>query len=240
MLFPVGRYQDPQNLPGLAQLMTDVWDEGTTSRSGEQIAAQLAGLGASLSLATGWDTTTAELFTLKHQLGKALEIYADVLQHPAFPAAEVERQRLAVLGNLTEIRDQPPTLAYMAANQLVFGKDSPYGQPQFGTRTALKKLSRDDLVNFYHQFIRPEDAVLIAVGDITLAELTEQLEKVLGQWRPAPPKQWHGDYKGEGAETKSKQPGLVLIDMPGRRSRWWSLPCRAPSASRPTISPSRC
>ena len=66
-----------------------------------------AGIGASLSLGTDSDTTTARLFTLKRQLGKALEIFADVLRNPTFPQAELNRQRAVRLARLTQVRDEP-------------------------------------------------------------------------------------------------------------------------------------
>ena len=62
-----------------------VWDEGTAKRSAEEIASQLGGMGASISVSADWDTTSARLFSLKRHLPKALEIFADVLREPSFP-----------------------------------------------------------------------------------------------------------------------------------------------------------
>ena len=62
LVFPVGRWQDPADKPGLCSMMTALWDEGTERRSSEEIAAQLAGIGASLSISTDWDTTSRKAF----------------------------------------------------------------------------------------------------------------------------------------------------------------------------------
>jgi len=80
-----GDSADPPQKSGLTSLLTSVWDEGTARRTADQIADELAGIGASLSITAGWDTTTARLFTLKQHLPKALDVYADVLRNPAFP-----------------------------------------------------------------------------------------------------------------------------------------------------------
>ena len=49
-------------------------------------------------------------------------------------------------------------------------------------RQALRSLTREDIEQFYRGHIGPEKAGLIAVGDITMEELTAELEKVLGGW----------------------------------------------------------
>ena len=64
-----------------------VWDEGTAKRSAEEIASELGGMGASLSVSADWDTTSVRLFCLKRHLPKALEIFADVLRGPSLPRA---------------------------------------------------------------------------------------------------------------------------------------------------------
>ena len=47
VVFPVGTSSDPADKPGLVDLMAAVWDEGTQTRSSEQIAEALANIGAS-------------------------------------------------------------------------------------------------------------------------------------------------------------------------------------------------
>lgn len=193
-------------------MMTDLWDEGTVRRSSEEISAELGGIGASLSLGSDWDTTSARLFTLKRQLGKALDIYADVLRHPTFPKSELERQRANRLAHLTQVRDEPVLLAGMAVNELLYGPGHPYGRPMVGNAKTLKALTRNNIEQFYRQRIRPEDAGLIVVGDITMDELTNELEKVLGGWKSAAGSRPAADFP---ALPPAQPTRLVLVDKPG-------------------------
>ncbi len=82
VVFPAGRADE--RTPGLAEMTAAVWDEGTATRSAEEIASQLGGMGASVSISADWDTTSVRLFSLKRHLAKSLEIFADVLRAPAF------------------------------------------------------------------------------------------------------------------------------------------------------------
>ncbi|MGA2065831.1 MAG: pitrilysin family protein [Thermoguttaceae bacterium] len=237
LVFPAGSAQDPggvvlfeatpdpaeplvrfdQNLPaqpGLAEMTAAVWDEGTRRRSAEQIATELTDLGATLSMACEWDATSARLFTLKRHLAKALDVYADVLREPAFPTAELARQRAMAEGRLAQFRNEPLVLAPMAVNQLLYGANHPYGHPQWGNPAVLEQFTPDALRNFYQTFMRPEQAGLIVVGDITMAELTAALENVLRGWASAGPARRLADVAFP--PVPPQQPTrLVLVDKPG-------------------------
>jgi zinc protease len=208
--FPFGRADDPAEKLGLAGLTSSVWDEGTEKRTSEQIAEQLADIGASLSIGTGLDDTSARLYTLKRHLGKALEIFSDVVEHPNFPDAELERQRNMVLGRLVQIRNEPVALAALAVAQTIYGYDHPYGRPSQGTIDSLKSITRKDLENFHNAGADPEQATIIVVGDTSLDEIKVELEKVFSGWKRS----------GRMSETKFSSPtvqpaAVTLVDKPG-------------------------
>ena len=133
---------------------------------------------------------------MKRHLGKALEIFSDVLQHPVFPEAELDRQRNMALGRLVQVRNEPTALAALAVNQTIYGYDHPYGQPGQGTSSSLKSITRNDLKNFHQAAADPRQATIIAVGDTTLEEITRELEKVFSGWK----------NPGKTSETKFSPP----------------------------------
>ena len=178
-----GRSGDPPQKLGLTSLLASVWDEGTASRTADQIADELAGLGASLSITAGWDTSTARLFTLKQHLPKALDIYADVLRNPAFPQQELAREKSKALARLVQLGDEPLVLSQLATAQLLYGPEHPYGRSPYGTRASLTSIGRGDLEAAYRSRVRPEQSTLIAVGDVTPEELVPVLEAALGGWK---------------------------------------------------------
>jgi zinc protease len=206
-----GRSADPPQKSGLTSLLTSVWDEGTARRTADQITDELAGIGASLSITSGWDTTMARLFTLKQHLDKALDVYADVLRNPAFPREELIREKSKALARLVQLRDDPMALSQLATAALLYGPQHPYGRSPYGTHASLASISRGDLEAAYHERVRPEDAALIAVGDVTSEELVPALEAALGGWKAA----------GKPAPATLPQPPaekptrLVLVDKPG-------------------------
>jgi zinc protease len=192
--------------------MTEVWPEGTNRRTAEQIADELAALGASLSIGAGWDSSSARLLSLKRHLPKALDVYADVLRNPAFPEAELAREKNIALSRLVQIRQEPNALAQLAVAATLYGPSHPYGHPYCGTETTLRSIARADLLECYQKQVRPEQATLIAVGDITIAELAPQLEKVFAGWKATaadrPPEKLP-------EPPAAKPTRIVLVDKPG-------------------------
>jgi zinc protease len=210
-VFRTGRSTDPADKLGLTALLTAVWDEGTSRRTAEQISDELAGIGASLSIAADSDSSSARLYSLKRHLPKALDVYADVLRNPTFPDAELEREKNKALARLVQVRDDPNSLAQLAMAASLYGPNHPYGQSPYGTPSTIPSITRLDLEDCYRIHARPEQATLIAVGDTTVAELVPQLEKVFASW------------KSSAAPAAAKLPTLpaakptriVLIDKPG-------------------------
>lgn len=212
LVLDVGRSSDPADKPGLANLLAAAWDEGTARRTADQIADELAGMGASLSIGADWDTAGARLFTLKRHLPRALDVYADVLRNPAFPEKEVEREKNIVLGRLVQMRDDPASLAHLAVGAVLYGPAHPYGRPPLGTPAAVRAMGRADLEAFYRAKVRPERATLVAAGDVTLAELVPELEKAFAGWKGAGD---GGEDRGLAPPPPPKPTHIVLVDKPG-------------------------
>ena len=77
------------------------------------------------------------LLSLRSTFAQALDVLADVAQHPAFPTAEVERQRAARLGALTQQRDDPAQVAAVAAASALYGAKHPYGYGRAESLAAM-------------------------------------------------------------------------------------------------------
>lgn len=210
LMLPGGRATDPADQPGLATITAAVWDEGTQHRTAEQLADELAALGASLSIDADWGSTNARLFTLKRQLPAALDLYADVLRHPTFPDAELGRIKNRVRGYFVQLRDEPTLLGQLALMQELYGPAHPYGYPQYGTPHGVAALTAAQLRENYARTVNPQQATLVAVGDVTAAELVPQLEERLADWKTAAAVAPRGLPPPLAAAAR-----VVLVDKPG-------------------------
>jgi zinc protease len=204
-----GSDANPDELPGLAGFTAQMLQEGTATRSAPRIADEVAQLGAFLGSGSSTDASTVSLLSLRANFAQALDVLADVALHPAFPTAEVERQRADRIGALAQQRDDPALVAAVAASGALYGAKHPYGYGQLGTEQAIRAATRDDLYQFWRRHYLPANAALIVSGDITLDELRSLAETRFGGWpRVLPSPMLPGDAEG----TKAR---LVMVDKPG-------------------------
>jgi zinc protease len=204
-----GSDANPTDRPGLANFTAAMLDEGTATRTAPEIADAVAQLGATLTTGSSMDASTASTTSLRKNFPAALDILADVVLHPVFPAAEVERQRASRLASLVQQRENPQQIAQRALMSALYGPDHPYGFTEIGTEGSNKAITRDDLAGFWKQNFVANNAALVVVGDLTETEVKALAEKAFGSWQrgtPATPS------LGAPQTTGAK---LVVVDKPG-------------------------
>jgi zinc protease len=207
----MGAAGDPEGKAGLASLTSDMLDEGTATRSSLDISDQLSRIGSSLSIGTGWDSTTASLRTLTRHLDRALDIYADVITNPSFPDKELQRLRAQRLGALKSQRDNPDAIADLVFQTVLYGRSHPYGHPLTGDEASLNSFTGDDVRNFYETNYRPNNSALIVVGDVKPDEVVSKLEKAFSGWKSA-----HVPAVDvSAAPVQREHSAIYLVDRPG-------------------------
>jgi zinc protease len=184
LIVRAGAAQDPDNRPGVAALAATLLDQGTTTRSAEQIANAIDSIGGAMGTGAGSDLSFIQAIVMKDSLGVGLDLVSDLAQHPAFAKEEIERQRQQSLSGMRVSYDDPEFLANAVFDRLVYGVH-PYGRPQSGTPEALAALTRDDLLAFHKKWFGANNAILAIVGDVTPEEAFAGAERAFGGWARA-------------------------------------------------------
>jgi zinc protease len=197
--------------PGTASMVMAMLDEGTQSRTSQQISEGLAQLGASISTRARLDTLTIGLAALKDKLSPAMEIFSDVALHPSFPAADLERVRGQFLAQLGVEKTRPTSMALRVLPRLLYGEGHAYAQPLTGTGTeaSLKSLDRSDLTRFHATWFKPNTTTLVVAGDTTMTAIQPIVERLFGSWpRGEVP------VKNLGNPAPAPADVLYLVDRP--------------------------
>jgi zinc protease len=181
VLVKAGSVYDPEDKAGLAFLTAALLDEGTTSRSAMQIAEEIDFIGASLSALGDSDYTSLSLKVLKKDVKVGLGLLADIMTHPTFPPQEVERLRQQVLGGIMADKDEPGIVAGKAFDRLLFGAH-PYHRPVEGLEETIPKIQRGDMVTFHNTYYRPNNTLMVIVGDITKEEVEDLVKEYFSGW----------------------------------------------------------
>lgn len=194
--------------PGTGWIATGLLEEGTVARSRAAIVNELAALGAALRVNGGGESSVIGLSALKPALGRSLDLFADIVLHPAFREADVARVKAQGIAGIEGTRHDPSALARRFAPQLLFGPTHPYGRPP--TEADIAALTPADLARFHARWFHPNNATLIVVGDTSLAEIRPQIERVFGAWMPAPV-----PALASVAAPILPEPVVWLVDQPG-------------------------
>ncbi len=185
LLVGAGAVHNPAGRPGLAAMAAALLDQGTTTRTGAQIADQIDYIGGALGTGSGSDQSSINAIVMKDSFAFAMELIADIARNPAFDAAELERQKQQALSTLQVSRSDAGYVARVVFDRLVHGFH-PYGMPNNGTAESLSRLTRADLQAFHRAWFVPNNMVLAIVGDVTSAEAMAAAERTFGAWPRVP------------------------------------------------------
>ncbi|HEX8286249.1 MAG TPA: pitrilysin family protein [Pyrinomonadaceae bacterium] len=177
-----GDANDPLDMPGLTDVMTDMLVEGTESRGSRQIAEEVARLGAALTAGTSSDFLTVAASSLSSYADEVLELFADVTLRPTFPESELALAKANAQQNLIAQRAQPSFLASEAVARVLFGQH-PYAVVA-STPESIEALTRDALVRHHRALIVPNNAVLFVVGDVKRDHVLARVEELFAGWQP--------------------------------------------------------
>jgi zinc protease len=207
-----GFASDETALPGTARLASSLLTGGSKRRTALEISEELQMLGAQLSSGCNLDMATVYLTTLKATVDDALDIYADVILNPDFPEADFERQRHLQLAAIANEKVTPVQMALRALPPILYGKGHAYGSPLTGSGTeeSVQRIRRADMQHHHETWFKPNNAALIAVGDICMAEIKPKLEALFAGWKP-------GDFpiKHLAYVHPPSTPSIYVVDKPG-------------------------
>jgi len=181
LLIRAGTSSDPRDKLGLAHLAASLLDQGTTTKSSQEMNDEVDFIGASMGAGAGTDLTLCNMVVMKDSFETGMRILSDMVRHPGFAPAEIERQRQQMLSGLQVSAEDPGYVADAVFDRLVYGFH-PYGMPENGTPQTLASITRDELLAFHARYFLPNNAILALVGDITAEEAFATAKKIFGDW----------------------------------------------------------
>jgi zinc protease len=208
----VGATNDPLDAPGLAQMTTAMLAEGTSNRTSQQIAEEMEFLGSSLHTTTGREHMVVSAETLTAHWPRAMDVMADVLKNPSFPPHELERVRKERLADLKRIATDPTAISHRATRALVYGPDTAYGHSASGTESSVNAMTREAMIEHFTEHCGPQNATLLAVGDIKRDELMSRAAQYFGDWTASAAS---GPVAPDGPGESPAATTVYLVDRPG-------------------------
>jgi predicted Zn-dependent peptidase len=182
-----GLAADPSDRPGLSQLLGKAIDQGTKTLNAKQIAQQLQAAGGDLTASPGKDSILLSISVLSARQNDALTVLSDLVRNATFPDAEVTLAKRNAGDQLRQQESEPSFVAGRAMAKILFG-DHPYHVTS-ATQESISASTPADLRKIYAERFRPDQALLVAVGDFESDKMLDAVKSRFGDWKApsAPP-----------------------------------------------------
>lgn len=180
MILRGGEAYDPAGKEGTAAVAGDMLSKGTKKRTALEIAKTLDGVGAGISVSSTGESMTISASTLTRHLPLVLGVLSDELREPLFDEQELTKLKQQYVASVASRRSRPLEIAQALSRKVVYGMDNPLARRS--SEKSIKAITREDVVAFHANYIRPNSAAIAIVGDITPKEARELLGKYLGSW----------------------------------------------------------
>jgi len=172
---------DPADRPGISELLCKTVDQGTRARTARQIAQELQATGGDLSAESRKDFIEISTAVLASKSDAAVTVLSDILQNASFPEVEVTLAKRNLSDSLRQRESEPSFLATRAMAKVLFG-DHPY-HVTAPTQESIAAATSADLRRIFTQRFRPDQAILVVVGDFDSARMMEMAKANFGAWK---------------------------------------------------------
>ena len=172
---------EPDDKAGLASLVGELIDEGTATRTSQQLAEAVESAGGRLRSYGDYQTSGVHSAFLSQDLTLGLEITADILTNATFPEDQIEMHVARRRAQIKSRLDVPRVQASDAFNEVVFA-GHPQHRPAIGYEATIDSLTRQDMVEFYQRYFVPNNTLLVVVGDIDKDEVKQKVADWFGGW----------------------------------------------------------
>ncbi|WKT80729.1 pitrilysin family protein [Thermosynechococcus sp. PP45] len=184
--YRVGSRHEPKGENGIAHQLEHLMFKGTKSRP-VQFGQLFYALGSSSNAFTSYDMTAYHHTVRADQLEPLLILEADRLRNTLMTPDALESEKRVVISELQGYENSPEYRLSRAVMAALY-PHHPYGLPVGGTASDVEQFTLPAVKSFYHQYYRPDNAVVVIAGDVRPPRALELVKKTFGQIpRPTDP-----------------------------------------------------
>ncbi len=201
-----GSQSDPKGKEGTAWLTSEMVKRGVKGMSFEELTKDLDSRAISISVGDGGDNTRLNGSATTDQLEHAIERSRQVLLEPTFPEEEFAKLKAQSIDSLKVQQESPTAVAGNDLTAALYG-DTPIGR--YSTPKSVGSIELADVKSFYEKNYRPDDAIVIISGDVTVEKGQELAKKLLAGWTRSKPEPVEIDLAATASTRK-----IILVDRP--------------------------
>ena len=162
---------------GVAHMVEHMMFNGTQTRTSKDIVEAIESVGGQMNAFTSREMTAYYVHLLKEDLPLAMDVLSDMLQHPIFPDADLEKERGVIIQEIGMTNDTPDDLVFDLYQETAYPGQA-LGAPILGTASIIEGMAKDTLFDYVQRYYTPKNLVISAAGNVTHDEMVALSEKL--------------------------------------------------------------
>ncbi|WP_420579909.1 M16 family metallopeptidase [Reichenbachiella sp.] len=204
-----GHLMDDLNKIGVANLMTDIMNEGTVNKTPQELEEAIALLGAEINMWTSEDAITFTVSSLARNFPAAMSLLEEILLEPRWDEEEFDLIKTRTVNIVKRRNGDPGAVAGKVYKRLLYGSDNIRGYSTMGTAEDVENISIEDLKAFYDNNFSPSVSSFHVVGDISQEEVANTLGGFESKWSAK-----EVSIPSYEAPSNPEKPSLYFVDFP--------------------------
>jgi len=160
-----GYFDEPDHWVGISHVLEHMYFKGTPTRGPGAIAQQTKAAGGYLNASTIYDHTSYYTVLPSEAFAEGLDIQSDALLNSLVDEGELAKELEVIIQEAKRKLDTPSAVARETVYELLFDVHR-IRRWRIGTEAGLRKLGRQDVVDFFHGWYRAPSIVLVIAGDV--------------------------------------------------------------------------
>jgi len=206
-----GMILDPAGKTGVANLMAQLMNEGTKTKTPIELREAIQDIGATIRISSATSTISINGNCLVSKLPNTIALVKEMILEPRWDEKEFALLKQQMIDNLKRNETRASSVASNVFNKLVYGPDNKLSKSPMGTVSSIGSITIGDLKDYYKQYFSPSTAKIIVVGKISKEDAVKEFDVL---------KDWKGDnitLPDIKANPAFEKGGLYFVDIPGAK-----------------------
>ncbi len=174
-----GYFDETDDVIGISHVLEHMFFKGTPTRAVGEIARETKAAGGYLNAGTIYDHTSYYTVLPSTGFARGLEIQFDAFAHSVIDAEELSRELEVIVQEAKRKSDNPSAVTIETLYEVLHDHHR-MRRWRIGREEELRALTRQQVVDFYRNFYRPGNTLLVIVGDVDPEEVFERVERLHG------------------------------------------------------------
>jgi zinc protease len=182
--FEGGSRNDPKGKAGMVSVCMDMLTEGTQKLEKIAYKEALADIASSVGSYAASETQGVTMRTLSKHLEPTFGLFMETLRTPGFRQEDFDRLIKRRLDSIKQAKSSPDSVAGRVSGAVLYGATHPFGSVQ--TEDSIKAITLDDCKRYHARYVKPRNARLFVVGDMTEDQIKQTWADAAKSWKGTP------------------------------------------------------